>query len=365
MFARLGQAYMPLVPVRATGPRQETARVTPELILPHDGVLPVFSARPVWCGRGSTVIGAATVGAQAWLGDDSVIRADGQAVTAGDRFWLGHRSTVHIATNSYATRIGDRVTVGRNAVVHACTVGSDVVIEDDVIVLDGATVEGGVVIEAGATVFPRAHLPAGFVYAGSPAKPVAPIALPEIAERAERLREASGDLPRPPESDTVGVEESAFVARTARLRGRVVLGAGATVLFSCDLNAEAGPIVVGADTNIQDNTVIRARAEGVVIGRDTTIGHNVRLADCRIGARTLIGIGCVVAPGTVVADDVLLAAGATTDPGQLLEGGHLWGGRPARVLGPLDEAKRAMMARVVEGYCEHGRAYRLAQDAVP
>ena len=35
--------------------------MTPELILPHDGVLPVFSARPVWCGRGSTVIGAATM----------------------------------------------------------------------------------------------------------------------------------------------------------------------------------------------------------------------------------------------------------------------------------------------------------------
>ncbi|SFG44697.1 gamma carbonic anhydrase family protein [Methylobacterium gossipiicola] len=338
--------------------------MTPDLILPHDGILPVFSARPVWCGRGSTVIGAATLGAQAWLGDDSVIRADGQVVTVGDRFWLGHRSTLHIATNSYATRIGDRVTVGRNAVVHACTVGSDVVIEDDVIVLDGATVEDGILIEAGSTVFPRAHLAAGFVYAGSPAKPVAPITPAEIAERAERLREASGDLPRPQEVDIVEREASVFVARTARLRGRVVLGAGATVLFSCDLHAEAGAIIVGADTNIQDNTVIRSRADGVVIGRDTTIGHNVQLADCRIGARSLIGIGCVVAPGTVVADDVLLAAGATTEPGQLLEGGHLWGGRPARVLGPLDEAKRTMMARVVEGYREHGRAYRLAQEAV-
>ncbi|KQP28202.1 carbonic anhydrase [Methylobacterium sp. Leaf102] len=338
--------------------------MTPDLILPHDGVLPVFSARPVWCGRGSTVIGTATLGAQAWLGDDSVIRADGQVVTVGERFWLGHRSTVHIATNTYATVVGDRVTVGRNAVVHACTVGSDVVIEDDVIVLDGATVEDGVLIEAGATVFPRAHLAAGFAYAGSPAKPLRPISLPEIAERAERLREASGDLPPLPEADTPEIEASVFVARTARLRGRIALGAGSSVFFSCDLQAEGGAIVVGADTNIQDNTVIRARSEGVVIGRDTTIGHNVRLADCRIGARSLIGIGCVVAPGTVVADDVLLAAGATTEPGQLLEGSHLWGGRPARVLGPLDEDKRAMMTRVVEGYREHGRAYRLAQDAM-
>ncbi|WP_132251867.1 gamma carbonic anhydrase family protein [Methylobacterium segetis] len=339
--------------------------MTPDLILPHDGVLPQFASRPVWCGRGSTVIGAATLGAQAWLGDDAVIRADGQTVTLGDRFWLGHRSTVHIATFTHGTRVGDRVTVGRNAVVHACAVGSDVVIEDDVVILDGATVEGGVVIEAGSTVFPRANLPAGFVYSGSPAKPQRPITPEEIAERAERLREASGDSAPVPPADAPEVEESVFVARTARLRGRIALGAGSTVLFSCELSAEAGPIVVGADTNIQDNSVLRSRGEGIVIGRDTTIGHNVRMADCRIGARSLIGIGAAIAPGTVIADDVMLAAGATTDPGQLLEGGQLWGGRPARILGALDPEKRAMMSRIVEGYCEHGRAYRKLQAEVP
>ncbi len=155
-----------------------------------------------------------------------------------------------------------------------------------------------------------------------------------------------------------------FVARTAQLRGRVGLGAGTTVLFCCALEAEAGPIVVGADTNIQDNTVIRTRGEGVVIGRDTTIAHNVRIADCRIGARSLIGIGVTVAPGTLIADDVMLAAGATTDPGQILESGHLWGGRPARILAPLDAERRSMMLRIVESYCIHGREYRAAQEAL-
>ncbi|HEX8416159.1 MAG TPA: DapH/DapD/GlmU-related protein [Methylobacterium sp.] len=336
--------------------------MTPDLILPYAGTLPAFAARPVWCGRGSSVIGAATIGVQAWLGDDSVIRADGQPVTIGERFWLGHRSTVHIATETYGTSIGDRVTVGRNGVVHACAVGSDVVIEDDVVVLDGAEVGDGILIEAGSTVFPRARLASGFAYAGSPAKALRPIAAPELAERAERLREASGDMPQPIAADVPELDGSVFVARTARLRGRVALGAGSNVLFCCALEAEGGPIVVGADANIQDNTVIRSRGEGVVIGRETTIGHNVRLADCRIGARSLIGIGCVVAPGTVVADDVLLAAGATTDPGQLLEGGHLWGGRPARILGTLDADKRAMMTRIVEGYCAYGRIYKQAQE---
>jgi carbonic anhydrase/acetyltransferase-like protein (isoleucine patch superfamily) len=336
----------------------------PELTLPFSGVLPDFTSRPVWCGRGSTVIGAARIGAQAWLGDAAVIRADGQPITLGDRFWLGHRSTVHIATFAQGTTCGDRVTVGRNSVLHACTIGSDVVVEDDVVVLDESTIGDGAVIEAGATVFPRSELAGGFIYAGSPARPVRPLAPGEAAERAERLREGSTEGIGPDGEAPAESDPDVFVARTARLRGRVGLGAGASVLFCCALEAEAGPIVIGADTNIQDNTVIRTRGEGVVIGRDTTIAHNVRVSDCRIGARSLIGIGATVAPGTLIADDVMLAAGSTTDPGQILASGHLWGGRPARILAPLDAERRTTMLRIVESYCQHDRDYRKAQDAL-
>ena len=336
--------------------------MSPDLILPHAGVLPEFASRPVRCGRGSTVIGAARIGAEAWIGDGAVIRADGQSVVVGERFWLGHRSTVHIATFAHGTIVGDRVTVGKNSVVHACTVGSDVVIEDDVVILDGAEIGDDAVIEAGATVFPRAKLPGGFLYGGSPAKSRRPVASDEVAERAERLRAGMGQGAVAEPGDPPDVADSVFVARTARLRGRVSLGTGSSVLFCCDLDGAVGPIVVGAGTNIQDNTVIRTRGEGVVIGRDTTIAHNVHIADCRIGARSLVGIGAAVAPGTLIADDVMLAAGSVTDPGQILESGHLWGGRPARILAPLGAERRTMMARIVAGYAQHGRDYRLAQE---
>ena len=161
--------------------------MNPEMTLPYGDEAPRFESRPVWCGRGSTVIGAARIGAQAWLGDAAVIRADGQPVTLGERFWLGHRSTVHIATFDQGTTCGDRVTVGRNSVLHACLIGSDVVVEDDVVILDGATIGDGAVIEAGATVFPRSDLPGGFAYAGSPAKAIRPVSPGEAAERAERV----------------------------------------------------------------------------------------------------------------------------------------------------------------------------------
>ncbi|RVU21103.1 gamma carbonic anhydrase family protein [Methylobacterium oryzihabitans] len=336
--------------------------MTPELVLPFAGEEPAFAARPVWCGRGSTVIGRTSIGVQAWLGDDSVIRGDGHDIVVGDRFWLGARSTLHIAHDVYPCIVGDRVTVGRNAVVHACTIGDDGVIEDDCVVLDGSVVGDGVLIEAGSTVYPRTTLPGGFAYAGSPARPVRPLAPGELAERAERLREAAAqDLPRPP-GDALALEPGVFVARTARLHGRIALEPGSGVFFGCDLAAEVGPIVVGAGSNVQDNTVIRTRGSGLVIEREVTIGHNVHLGDGRIGARSLVGMGAVLAPDTIVGPDVLVAAGTATDPGQELESGWLWGGRPARRIGRLDGERRAMMQRTIEQYGAYGRTYRKAQD---
>jgi carbonic anhydrase/acetyltransferase-like protein (isoleucine patch superfamily) len=155
-----------------------------------------------------------------------------------------------------------------------------------------------------------------------------------------------------------------FVAATAILSGRIAAAEKSSIWFGCEFYAGEGAIEIGRHTNIQDNTIIRCRpGESFVIGADCTIGHNVTLADCRIGARSLIGIGSVVAAGTIVEDDVFLAAGARTAEGQVLEAGWLYGKRPAQKLAPLDEAKREMMARTVEHYCGYAAAFAAAQRA--
>jgi len=124
-------------------------------------------------------------------------------------------------------------------------------------------------------------------------------------------------------------------------------------LFEAGL-AERGEIVIRDRTNVQDNSILRCTPGArMVLGEDTTIGHNVTMADCTIGNRCLIGIGSVVAPGTVVEDDVFLAAGASTSPGQVLGSGHLYGGQPARVIAPLDDRKRALIRHTISTYCEY------------
>jgi gamma-carbonic anhydrase len=326
-------------------------------LLSYLGTHPELAGPPRHAGANSALVGRITLGRDAWLGAASVIRADGHYVRAGDDLTLGHGATIHIAHDVYPTVIGHGVTVGSNAVIHACEVRDGCIVEDGAVVLDGCVIEAGAVIEAGSVVYPRTRLEGGHVYAGRPAKAQRPIDAAELAFRRRQLREQLADDPAegaPDSDDGPELDATAFVANTATLIGHVVAGPRTSVWYGCELDAAGGEIVIRDRTNVQDNSVLRCTPGArMVLGADTTIGHNVTMADCMIGDRCRSGIGSVVAPGTVVEDDVFLAAGAATSPGQILSAGHLYGGQPARVIAPLDDRKRELIRHTIGTYCDY------------
>jgi carbonic anhydrase/acetyltransferase-like protein (isoleucine patch superfamily) len=332
--------------------------------LPYGAVSPAFAGPPEVLGSRAAVLGRATIGSGASFGTAALIRADGHFVRIGDAFHLGDHATVHIAHDVYPTIVGHRVTVGANAVVHACTLGSDIVVGDGAVILDGSVLADGVALAAGSIVFPSSQLSGGQLYAGSPAKPVRPLSPGDLQSRAAEIRGRTPGLAgnAPPLTDRF--DESVFVAATASLRGAIALAQNSSIWFSCELDANGGEVTIGLNVNIQDNTIIRCRpGRRFEIGEDSTVGHNVTLADCRIGQRSLIGIGSIVAPGTIVEDDVLLAAGSHTTEGQVLESGFLWGKRPAQKMARLDEGKRQLIASTAVTYRAYAQSFRQAQAA--
>ena len=338
----------------------------PALILPFHGITPVFAESPSFAGPRSAVLGRATVGRGADLCADSVIRADGETVALGDNVHLGPRATVHIVHDQLPTVIGNNVTVGAFTVIHACRIGDDCVIEHDVAVLDDAEIAAGVLIEAGSTVFPRKRLEGGWVYAGSPAKPVRELAPGELASCAAAVRardRAAAETSPAASAPAEAVGADVFLARTAQRFGRVKLAPESGLFFSCIADAGSGTIRVGENSNVQDNTIIRVGDGDASIGQGVTVGHNVRMGAVRIGDDALIGMSVHLADGVWVHDDVFVAAGATTEPGQMLESGWLWGGRPARPLSRLDDARRAGMRLNIEQYCGYMRTFRTLQNA--
>src|SRR5690348_17026430 len=91
---------------------------------------------------------------------------------AGCDLVLRNLATLHIADGLIPSAIGNQVTIGKYALVHACTLEDGVVVGDAAVVMDGARVGAYAVLAAGSLVPPRKELQGGFLYDGNPAAPV-------------------------------------------------------------------------------------------------------------------------------------------------------------------------------------------------
>jgi carbonic anhydrase/acetyltransferase-like protein (isoleucine patch superfamily) len=89
-------------------------------------------------------------------------------------------SVVHIDSD-FETTIGEWVTVGHRAIVHACTIGDEVLVGMGSIILDGAEIGARSIIGAGALVTGGKKIPPGSLVLGSPGKVVRELSLQEQA----------------------------------------------------------------------------------------------------------------------------------------------------------------------------------------
>lgn len=130
------------------------------------------------------VIGDVTIegGASVWPG--AVLRGDqDNYVKLGRNSNVQDGAVLHV-TPQYPCIVGDGVTIGHRAVVHACTIKDNVRIGIGAVVLNGAVVEEGAQVGAGAVVPPGKVVPAGWLVMGVPAKPVRQMS----AEEREDIR---------------------------------------------------------------------------------------------------------------------------------------------------------------------------------
>ena len=340
-------------------------------------------AAPMDCAPTAAIIGRTVAGPGLVLRDYATLRADGDWVRIGANAFFGERATVHIADSTLPAIIGNDVTVGRFALVHACTVEDRVVVGDTAVVMDGAHVGAGAVITAGSLVPPRKRLAGGWVYEGNPATPVREIGAEDLAAAAYAIRHrgksalvTASDLPP---LDTGGLVPTggdertkhgahsqlprvglAYVAPTAVLVGDVVVADDASVYFGCAVVAGDGRIEIGPRTNVQDNSLLVTDSTRgpLVIGAEVTIGHNVRLGAAIIGDHALIGMGSQVGDGVIVEEGGCIGARAWVEPGTVVEKGWIWAGRPACAFREVRPQERKLFAEAAEIYVRYGASYR-------
>jgi len=122
-----------------------------------------------WVVPGATVIGDVILEEESSVWHGAVLRGDINRIIIGPRSNIQDNAVVHVDTN-YPTTMGELVTVGHTAIVHACKIDSEVLIGMGAIILDDVEVGARSIIGANALVTIGTKIPPGSLVLGSPAK---------------------------------------------------------------------------------------------------------------------------------------------------------------------------------------------------
>ncbi len=135
----------------------------------------------VYIARTAVVIGDVTMGDRSSIWYGAVARGDINRVVIGHHTNIQDNAVLHNA-DEFPCIIGNWVTVGHSAVVHACTVGDETLIGMGAVILDGAVIGNQCLIGARALVTPGTKIPDGSMVLGSPAKVVRALTEQERSE---------------------------------------------------------------------------------------------------------------------------------------------------------------------------------------
>ncbi|MBV8214274.1 MAG: gamma carbonic anhydrase family protein [Verrucomicrobia bacterium] len=137
-------------------------------------------APSVFVARSADVIGAVSVDEYSSIWFQAVVRADINEIVIGRRTNIQDGCILHLA-DDYPVRIGDDVTCGHRALIHACSIADRVLVGMGAIILDGAEIGSDSVIGAHSLVTKGTKVPAGSLVLGSPGKVIRALRAEEIA----------------------------------------------------------------------------------------------------------------------------------------------------------------------------------------
>ena len=129
---------------------------------------------------GAVVIGDVTLGEECSVWYQAVLRGDINRIVVGAHSNVQDGAVIHLERDR-GTVLGEWVTVGHKAVVHACKVDNEVLVGIGSIILDGAEIGARSIIGAGAVVTGGKVIPPGSLVLGTPGKVVRHLSLEEQA----------------------------------------------------------------------------------------------------------------------------------------------------------------------------------------
>ena len=147
---------------------------------------PELGAR-VYVDPASVVIGDVVLGEDVSIWPGTIVRGDVNFIRIGARTNIQDGTVVHVSHDGphaklggFATVIGEDVTIGHKAIIHACRIEDAALIGMGAIVLDGAVVKKHGFVGAGALIAPGKVVGEGELWLGNPGKKVRMLSTAEI-----------------------------------------------------------------------------------------------------------------------------------------------------------------------------------------
>ena len=123
----------------------------------------------VYIARGAVIVGDVTLGDFSSVWYNAVLRGDINRIVIAPRSNVQDNAVIHLDTG-YPTTLGELVTIGHTAIVHACKIDNEVLIGMGATILDDVQVGARCIIGANALVTVGMKIPPGSLVLGSPAK---------------------------------------------------------------------------------------------------------------------------------------------------------------------------------------------------
>lgn len=154
------------------------------------------------------------------------------------------------------------------------------------------------------------------------------------------------------------IAESAFLAASADVIGRVRIGDESSIWYNTTLRGDINEIVIGPRSNVQDNAVVHLADEyGCYLGELVTVGHGAIVHACEIKDEVLVGMGATVLDGVVVGERSIIGANALVTGGMEIPPGSLVLGSPGKVVRALTRKEQDGVKVWAEKYVEQRRKF--------
>ena len=154
------------------------------------------------------------------------------------------------------------------------------------------------------------------------------------------------------------IHETAFVAASADLIGRVTIGEEASVWYNTTLRGDIHEVVVGPRSNVQDNAVLHVESDrGCYLGELVTVGHGAIIHACTVKDEVLVGMGSTILDGALIGERSIIGANALVTMNMEIPPGSLVLGSPGKVVRTLSAEEQVGVKVWAQKYVKNRRKF--------